>query len=576
MTPDSRRSAAHHFVDGLVETGIEHLFSNFGTDHVSLIEAMAQFTREGRPQPNVLLCPHENVAIHMAGGYAAMTGKGQGVLVHVDAGTANAAMGMHNLFRSRWPVLLMAGKSPFTVRGELPGSRDNYVHFVQDPFDIGSIVRPYVKWEYALPSGVVTKEVLRRAHTVMQSDPPGPVYLTLPRETLAEECESAKVASFPAQRFGAVHAGGLSARDARAVAEALLQAKKPVVITSYLGRKPEAVAALEALAMECGIRVHEFMPIAMNMSRSSPCFGGFDPSKALAGADLCLLLDVDVPWLPKFTQPDAGTRFIHIDVDVLKQDFPVWGFATDLRLQADCASALPDILEAVRAQADEGFRQRVQQRTASWPREREERIAAIAAAAADPGSSGSLSPAFVCASVQRAIGPRDIVINEGIRNGGAVLAQIPRTEPGTLIGCAGGGLGYSGGIALGAKLARPGQRVVQVVGDGGFHFSTPTSVYAVAQRYKLPILTVVLDNGGWQAVKEAVLRVYPEGEAAQAKRFHAQLGGEVRRFDQVGQAFGAHGEYVTEPGELQAALARSIEAVDSGRAAVLHVKVAQL
>ena len=162
----------------------------------------------------MVLCPHENVAIHMAAGYAAVTGRGQGVLVHVDAGTANAAMGMHNLFRSRWPVLLMAGKSPFTLRGELPGSRDNYVHFVQDPFDIGSLVRPYVKWEYMLPSGVVAKEVLRRAHSVMHSDPPGPVFLTLPRETLAEELEDARIASFPADRRRAMPSGLTTATPA--------------------------------------------------------------------------------------------------------------------------------------------------------------------------------------------------------------------------------------------------------------------------------------------------------------------------------------------------------------------------
>jgi acetolactate synthase-1/2/3 large subunit len=576
MPSSQRRSAAHHFLDGLAEAGIEHLFSNLGTDHVSLIEAMAQFTREGRPQPGVVLCPHENVAIHMAAGYAAVTGRGQGVLVHVDAGTANAAMGMHNLFRSRWPVLLMAGKSPFTLRGELPGSRDNYVHFVQDPFDIGSLVRPYVKWEYTLPSGVVAKEVLRRAHSVMHSDPPGPVFLTLPRETLAEEWEDARIASFPADRFGPVKAGGIPQASAGEIARALLQATKPVVITSYLGRKPEAVAALEALAMECGIRVHEFMPTAMNVSRASPCFGGFDPARALAGADLCLLLDVDVPWLPRFVQPDAGTRFVHLDVDVLKKDFPMWGFATDLRVQADCAQALPDILQAVRTQADEAFRTRVRERSAGWARERDDRTNALAAAAAEPGARDAISPAFACAAIDRAIGEHDIVVNEAIRHSPSVLTQIRRTQPGTLVGCAGGGLGYSGGMALGAKLARPGRRVVQVVGDGGFHFSTPTSVYAVAQRYRLPILTVVLDNGGWQAVKEAVLRVYPQGEAAQANQFHAQLAGEVRRFDQVAQAFGAHGEHVREPGELEAALRRCIQAVDDGRAAVLHVQVAAL
>ena len=574
MTASQRRSAAHHFLDGLVEAGIEHLFSNFGTDHVSLIEAMAQFRREGRPQPRVVLCPHENVAIHMAAGYAAVTGRVQGVMVHVDAGTANAAMGMHNMFRSRWPVLLMAGKSPHTMRGELPGSRDNYVHFVQDPFDIGSLVRPYVKWEYSLPTGVVAKEVLRRAHTVMHSDPPGPVYLTLPRETLAEEWD--EVASFPAERFGPVKAGGIPASAAQEIARALLQAKKPVVITSYLGRNPQAVPALEALAMACGIRVHEFMPTSMSVSRASPCFGGFDPNKALAGADLCLLLDVDVPWLPKFTKPDAGTRFIHIDVDALKQDFPMWGFATDVRLQADCASALQDILQAVGAQADDAFRTRVDERIAGWKADNEERRQLVAKAGATPGGSNAISPAFVCAAVNRAIGEHDIVVNEAIRNAPAVLTQIPRTQPGTLIGCSGGGLGYSGGIALGAKLASPQRRVVQVVGDGGFHFSTPTSVYSVAQREKLPILTVVLDNGGWQAVKEAVLRVYPHGEAAEANQFQAQIGTEVRRFDQVAQAFGAHGEHVTEPGDLEAALARCVQAVDKGQAAVLHVKVAAL
>ena len=135
-------SAANFLIEGLQEVGIEYLFSNMGTDHAPLIEAMAGRKRRGQPLPKVITCPHENTCAHMAGGYAMATGRGQGVLVHVDAGTANAAMGMHNLFRNRLPVLLMAGTAPFTSQGELTGSRDNYVHFVQDPFDIGSLVRP--------------------------------------------------------------------------------------------------------------------------------------------------------------------------------------------------------------------------------------------------------------------------------------------------------------------------------------------------------------------------------------------------------------------------------------------------
>ncbi|MEY3489165.1 MAG: hypothetical protein RL655_733, partial [Pseudomonadota bacterium] len=93
-------TSARHFIDGLLESGIDYLFSNLGTDHVTLVDELAQAQLEGRAAPQVVLCPHENVAIHMAGGYAAVTGRGQGVMVHVDAGTANAAMGLHNLMRA--------------------------------------------------------------------------------------------------------------------------------------------------------------------------------------------------------------------------------------------------------------------------------------------------------------------------------------------------------------------------------------------------------------------------------------------------------------------------------------------
>ncbi len=571
-SPDSH-SSAHYFLEGLSDLGIQCVFSNFGTDHVSLIEELARWDSEGRPHPEILLCPHENVAIHMAAGYAFVTGRGQAVMVHVDAGTANSAMGLHNMFRTRLPVLLMAGKSPFTLRGELPGSRDNYVHFVQDPFDIASLVRPYVKWDYSLPSGVVAKEVLRRAHSVMQSDPQGPVYLTLPREVLAETLPSTQVRAFSAERYGAVQAGGVDPVRAQAIADQLMAAEQPIAVTSYLGRKAEAVAALEELVLLCGVRVFEFSPSYLNISRESPCFAGFDPGSALAGADMGLLLDVDVPWLPKFATENPATRWTHIDVDTIKKDFPMWGFATDMRVQADCATVLRQVAAIVRAQADDVFHTKVAQRIAGWSGANQARQAAVAKAAANPGQIGAISPAYLCAALGAAIEPQDIVANEAIRNTFAVLNQIPRTLPLTLMGCAGGGLGYSGGMALGAKLANPLVRVIQVVGDGGFHFSTPSSVYATAQRYKLPIFTVVLDNGGWQAVKEAVLRVYPDGQAAKTDQFQARLQGEQRHFEQVAVAFGAYGESVSDPADVPAAIARCLQAVDAGQAAVLNVQI---
>ena len=566
------QTGAHCLLQGLVELGMEYLFANLGTDHVSIVEALARWRQEGRSDLQVILCPHENVAVHMAGGYAAITGHGQPVLVHVDVGTANSGNALHNLCRTRLPVFIMAGRSPYSMRGELPASRDNYVQFVQDPYDIASLARPYVKWEYTLSSGVVAKEVLRRAQSMMDSDPPGPVYLTLPREMLADAVDESALRSFPESRYGAVAAHGCDAAMAQAIAERLIAAENPIAITSYLGRRAEAPAALDALARECGIAVFESHSFHVNIPRDSPCFAGFEPAHGMQDADVGLLLDVDVPWLPQFVKENPRTFWIQVDVDAIKKDFPMWGFPAELRVQADCASVLGQVLEIVRKRADPAFRARVAARMQRFAAERETRGKTVAAAGARTGERGAISPDYVCASLAKVIGADDIVINEGIRNSTSVLNQIPRTRPQTLFGNGGSGLGFSGGMALGVKLARPGRRVVQIVGDGSFHFSTPDSVYSVSREYRLPIFTVVLDNGGWGAVKASTLRVYPKGVAAERNEFAARLGTE-RRFEQVAQAFGAHGESVDEPDALAGAIQRCVAAVDAGQSAVLAVKV---
>jgi len=576
----ARYSAAHYFLEGLVDLGVDYIFANLGTDHVSIIEEIARWDKEGRKHPEVILCLHEVVAVHMAGGYALATGKCQAVLVHVDAGTANACMAIQNLFRYRLPVMLFAGRAPHTLHGELTGSRDSYVHFVQDPFDIASIVRPYVKWEYSLPSGVVVKEALVRAGAFAHSDPPGPVYMMLPRETLAEEWDEAAMPTYSPARFGSVHGGGIEPARAEAIATQLMAAENPVAFTAYLGRKPQAVAALDRLARATGIRVAEFNSIDLNIPQDSPCFAGADPLPLLEGADLGLLLDCDVPFVPKYAARANAIKWIQIDIDPLKADFTMWGFATDMRIQGDCAVVLQQVLDAVEARADDAYRKRVTERIAGWSSAREASAKRRATASANKGVAGALNPAFVFATLSGKLSQDDVVLNEAIRNGPVLQEHVARTRPQSYVGLAGGGLGFSGGMALGLKLANADRRIVQVIGDGGFHFYSPDSVYAVAQQYQIPIFTIVLDNGGWQAVKSAVQRVYPKGIAAETDQFQSRLTsgrqGDRRDFSKVAKAFGAYGECVTEPDELAAAIDRALAALDDGKAAVLHVHVTRL
>ncbi len=572
---ESRHSAAHYFLEGLNEIGFDYLFCNFGTDHAPLIEAMAAFRRAGRDMPATILCPHENTAVHMAAGYAIATGRGQGVMVHVDAGTANAAMALHNLCRARIPVMLMAGKAPFTTRGELLGTRDTYVHFVQEPFDQASVVRPYTKWEYNLPSGVIAKEALRRAHTVMESDPKGPVYLTFPRETLTESWDEGAIRAYPTERFGAVTARGVDANAIAELAAKLLAAEQPLLITAYAGRNHATVVLLDELARFAGIRVVEFNPLYVNLPHDSPCHGGFAPGKAMAEADVGLLVDVDVPWIPSDVPDNPATWWAQIDVDAEKRNFPMWTFPGNLRLQGDSYRTLSDLLAVLKARADARFRSRAEARVAMLAAEGKARRELAAKAAAERGAAGQINPHFLCAALAKALDPSAIVLNEAIRNGPVVFQQMPRTAPGTLVGLAGGGLGFSGGMALGLKLAQPDRTVVQIVGDGTFYFSNPQSTLAVGRQYKLPVLTVVLDNAGWSAVKEATLRVYPDGEAKSAGDYGATLAPDMD-FAKVAEAAGAYGELVSDPDAAEGAIARCLAALESGRSAVLHARVTRL
>jgi acetolactate synthase-1/2/3 large subunit len=567
-------STAHYLLEAFNEIGIDYLFCNFGTDHAPIIEEMARHRKHGEAMPKVVRCPHENTAAHMAGGYAVVTGRGQGVIVHVDVGTANAANAMHNLFRSRLPVLLMAGKAPFTSHKELVGTRDTHVHWVQEPFDQASLVRPYLKWEWTLPSGVVVKETLQRAHSIMQSEPRGPVYLMMQREILTQQWSMDEVRRYPADRFGATMAGGADPKFVAALAERLLAAENPILITGYAGRNAHAAQMIDEVAQFVGIAVFEAHS-SSNISHEGPCFAGFSPGSAVPQADVGMLVDVDVPWFPTDVEPNEKAFWAHIDIDVLKLGSPMWTFPGNLRLQGDSGCILEQLLVELKAKATPRFKAAAAARLDRLKAARTERLAHAAKLAADKGKPDAINPHYLLAELGKVLDDEDIVFNEAVRNAPAVLMQIPRRLPNTMVDTGGAGLGWSGAMALGAKLAAPNRLMVQVSGDGAFYFCNPCSVFAVSQQYGLPIFSIVLDNSGWAAVKQATLRVFPDGEAKAANAFEAELAPKVE-FAKIGEAFGAYAEKVGDPADVPAAIARCVKEVRGGRSALLHARVTRL
>src|SRR3954462_14197470 len=179
-------SVAEAYLALLADRGVEYLFANAGTDFAPIVEAYAKAAHTGVPVPKPLIATHENLAMSMAHGYAAASGRVPAVMVHVSVGTANALCGVLNAARTNVPILFTAGRSPLTEEG-LEGARDTYIHWAQEMFDQAGMLREMVKWDYELRHGAQLETVVDRALTLATSPPEGPVYLSLPREVLAEK-----------------------------------------------------------------------------------------------------------------------------------------------------------------------------------------------------------------------------------------------------------------------------------------------------------------------------------------------------------------------------------------------------
>ena len=153
-------------------------------------------------------------------------------MVHVTVGTGNAATALISASRANVPMLMSAGRTPVTEEG-LPGARDLHIHWAQESFDQAAMVREYVKWDYELRTPVQVEAVVDRAVEQMLAEPRGPVYLTLPREVLAERHDAVTITS-PARRQVRSERFPDPARIDEA-ARILARAEAPLVLVSAAG-----------------------------------------------------------------------------------------------------------------------------------------------------------------------------------------------------------------------------------------------------------------------------------------------------------------------------------------------------
>ena len=559
-------NTAQGYLELLRDRGIKYFFGNGGTDFASLIDAFVKFSDEGKSEPSPITVPHEFVAVSMAHGYYMISGEPQVVMVHVIVGTANASGGIMNAARANVPIIFSAGRTPITEAGFL-GSRDVYIHWAQESFDQGSLVREFVKWDYELKLFSHLESVVDRALAIATAEPRGPVYLTFPREVLAEAHSEITITP-----RGRQYAGGTLYPDpaqVEEVAKLFAQSDHPLVITAGVGKNPQAVEALvafaEAFAAPVVVGMHNMY---MNFPTTHPLHLGFDPAPYLKEADVVLVIDSDVPWYPTVVRSKEAARVIQLRPDPFYSRYPLRTYPTDIALAADPEMALRMLTREMaryKGQAKGMVSQRFEMLREEHGRQRhawQEQVQAVK-------DDKPIDPIWLSACINQVKDGETILVNEY----DLVPTQVDLEMPGSFFGSSPAScLGWGVGAALGAKLAAPEKTVIATVGDGCYLFSVPTACHFVSRAYNLPILVIIFNNQCWNAVRRATKTLHPQGWAVKANSFPLSELSPAPAYEMICEANGGYGERVENPEEVLPALQRALRVVrEEGRQAVLNV-----
>ena len=558
-------SVGDAIVAAMTAGGIDHLFFTSGSEIGFYQEAIAKSKAHGHNNPlRLVTVPLEHVSLNAALGYAAVSGKPVATAAHVDCGTLHYGGAIHTAWRSGLPVVMTAGYAPTAASGSMNGARDDGGHlWMQEVFDQNGIVRNYTKWSHQLAyqdnAGVITS----RAIQVARSEPQGPVYLTVPKELSVMPIRDANFPS--ADQLGIPRAGAPDAQAIEDLDGRLVKAKNPVVVVSGSGRNPETVAPLVALCERLGLAVVDSASKAyLSFPYDHPLF---QPTTALKDADVVLVLEADVPWVPGRNSPPADAHIVTIAHDPVKLRFPIYEF-TSVRIAADPLAAIRALDAAATVGAAD--KPRIAERSKRLAAASEKRWTDAVAAAKAASKTTPIDPLWVSYLVGQLLDDNGILLDDTL-GGNPMQNYVRCRRPGSYFKGAGSSGGWAPGAAFGAKLAAPDRDVVAVTGDGFYMFGTPAPALWAGAHHNAPFMVIVNTNRSYTTGTSALYRTYGRDSYAAKDGFEGGYFDPPIDFAKEAEAAGAYGENVRDPGDLEAALKRGLAQIRSGKPAVISI-----
>ena len=549
----------------LVREGVPYVIGIPGHGNLALVDAFRRY----QDRIQVIMPRHEQSAVHMADGYYRVKGEPLAVFTSIGAGASNTAIGLATAYVDSIPLLLLIGETHTYMRGVgvLQELERQYWS------DMPRMLYPAVKRAWHIDSAVQLPRAMGQAFNAMRTGRPGPTLITLPMDVQADMVELPE-APEPRKRRPHDRPAGDPAALAQA-ADLLIQAQRPVIVAGGGVILSGAWDELRALAEHLGACVVTTMQGKSAFPEDHPLYAWHMGANGTTCGNYMtvhadVLLAVGVRFADKAAssyKPGASfnippTKLIHVDIDPAEigKNYPV-----EVGIVGDAKAVLGGLLAAVRqrvparAWRDAPYTREIAEQVAGWWRQNRDLRESDRA----PVTMGR-----AIAEVRKVLPPDGIVFTSSGNIQAQVFQEMPFFKPRTYISAGGfSTMGWSFPAAMGAKLAAPQAPVVAMVGDGDFLMTIQE--LATAVQYHIPVVVVVLNNAGWQAIRDLQLAAYGE-EAVYATMFEDHSQSLTPDFATIARGFGAHAVRISRPDEVAPALR---EALEMGGPAVIDVMV---
>lgn len=539
------------FVELLISEGVTHLFGNPGTTELPIMQALPDY-----PGLKFILGLQESVVMGMADGYARASRQLTAANVHVAPGLGNAMGALYNAKFSGSPVILTAGQQ-------------EQGHGLLEPLlfdDLTSMAAPLVKWSIEVTRLQDLPRIMRRAAKIAMTPPTGPVFISLPGDILNEITEIDM-----GQSVRIDHRVRPSDKSLDALANALLSAKNPVIISGQELSSQQAFIDASALASLLGAGVfQESVPFSATFPTSHPQYLGMltrsqeNVRKTLDPFDLVLCLGADLLRMSVYSPVEPlpnHSRVLHLS----ERSWELGkNYRTELALQANVCETLSVLLPLLRSRIDTKYKEQAQIRAKAleqqnWAVTRNKLTTQVLT----QSSIRPMSASTFVMHITNQLTPDVIVVEEALTSTQSLPQYLHQHYPDSFFGLASGGLGFAIPGAVGVSMAKPGRPVVAIVGDG-------SAMYGIqglwsAAHFKLPITYVIANNKGYRIIKERLVSM--QG----SDRFIGMdMNDPAINYCQLAQSMGMGSIKVSDPADLDAALKAGIK---SGKPNLIEVVV---